>query len=158
MTKIIVVSDTHGGKGVQELFPLMEENDLVFHLGDGYGDLRSFWSENPEKVYLCRGNCDFFSPLPDEGEIEIEGLKIFYCHGHNYGVKSSLSALAEEVKKRGCQIALYGHTHVAKIDEIDGVTLINPGTLRNPVGKGGGYCYLVLHNGKATPVLVGESI
>ena len=57
---------------------------------------------------------------------------------------SGLTALAIEAKRRDCQIALYGHTHNALISEIEGVTLINPGSLRYSVGKGGGYCYLVV--------------
>ena len=138
--------------------PLVAENDYIVHLGDGCGDMRTFWREYPEKVYVCAGNCDFFSPLPAEGELEIEQLKIFYCHGHAYRVKSDLHDLAREAKKRGCDIALYGHTHNALISEIDGVTLINPGSLRAAVGKGGSYCYLVIHGNKATPVIVGESV
>jgi len=159
MKKIIVISDTHGNSnGVQSLRPLVAENDYLIHLGDGSGDIRAFWQEFPDKIYQCRGNCDFFSPLPDEDVIEIENIRIFYCHGHKYGVKSGLSALLAETKKRNCDIALYGHTHVPKITEMDGVTLINPGSLRRPVGEGGGYCYLVIHKENVTPVLVGESV
>lgn len=158
MKKLIVVSDTHGSrKGLDKLKPLIEENDYVIHLGDGAGDLRDIMQTYPEKAYVCAGNCDFFSPLPDEGTLEVEYLKILYCHGHKYGVKRSLEALARETKRQGCDIALYGHTHDPLITQIDGVTLINPGTLRAPVGEGGSYCYLVIHKDKATPVIVGES-
>ena len=159
MKKIIVISDTHGNlSGVESLRSLVAENDYLIHLGDGSGDIRGFWNDYPDKIYQCRGNCDFFSPLPDEEVIEIEGVRILYCHGHKYGVKSGLRALAEETKKRKCGVALYGHTHNAKITETDGVTLINPGSLRRPVEEGGSYCYLVINKDKATPVLVGESV
>lgn len=159
MKKFVIVSDTHGNrKGLESLTPLIAENDYIVHLGDGVGDMREIMSEYPEKVYLCAGNCDFFSPFSQEGEIGVESIKIFYCHGHKYGVKSGLQALAEESKRRGCEIALYGHTHRAKIEEIDGITLINPGALKAPVGKGGSYCYLVVNKDKCTPVLVGESV
>ena len=73
-------------------------------------------------------------------------------------MKSGLDLLAAEAKRRDCDIAPYGHTHTALITQIDGVTLINPGTLRYDVGAGGGYCYLVIHKGKATHVLVGETL
>lgn len=157
MKKLIILSDSHGNtKGIAELLPLMAENDYVIHLGDGGTDMREARSLYPEKVYTCGGNCDFFSPLPDDGELEVEGLKIYFCHGHKYGVKSDLHALALAAKKRGCDIALYGHTHLARIEEIEGVLLINPGNLRRAVGKGGSYCYLVISKGKATPVIVGD--
>ena len=158
MKKLIVCSDTHGRReGLAEILPLIAENDFIVHLGDGAIDMREIRGEYPEKVYACRGNCDPFSPLPEEGELEVEGVKIFFCHGHRYGVKSDLTALAMEAKRRDCQIALYGHTHNALISEIEGVTLINPGSFRFPVEKGGSYCYLVINKDKFTPVLVGES-
>ncbi len=159
MKKIIVVSDTHGNvKAIEKLMPLIAENDYVIHLGDGCADMKQVWQAYPDKVYHCRGNCDGLTPTPSDGEIEIEYLKIFYCHGDRYGVKSDLANLATEAKKRGCTIALYGHTHTADIQVIDGVTLINPGALRKSVGEGGSYCYLVINKDKATPVIVGESV
>ncbi len=157
MKTLLIFSDTHGNaKGVSELLPLIAENDYVVHLGDGWADMREARSFYPEKVYACGGNCDFVSLLPDDGELEVEGVKIYFCHGHRYGVKTQLTSLAMEAKRRGCDIALYGHTHTAQITEMDGVTLINPGSLRYSMGKGGSYCYLVVNKGKATPVLVGE--
>ena len=110
----------------------------------------------PEKTYVCRGNCDFFPALP-EGELEAEGVKIFFCHGLKYRVKSDLSELAREAKRRGCRVALYGHTHRALICEEEGVLLVNPGSLRFPAGEGGSYCYLTVNGSSVYPVLVGES-
>ena len=108
MKKLIIISDSHGNmSGVTGLLPLLSENDYLIHLGAG--DVRELRDAYPERVYVCAGNCDFFSPLPQEGELEIEGVKIYYCHGHKYGVKSGLSNLATEAKARGADIALYGH-------------------------------------------------
>lgn len=157
MKTLVILSDTHGNaNAVADLLPRIAENDYVIHLGDGAGDMRETRSLYPDKVYAVGGNCDFFSLLPQEGELEIECVKIFYTHGHKYGVKDGREKLAAEAKRRGCDIALYGHTHIAMIDEIDGVTLINPGSLRYPAGKGGSYCYLVVNRDKATPVIVGD--
>ena len=158
MKKIIVISDTHGNRaGIDKLKSLFEENDYIIHLGDGAGDVREIMDTYPEKVYFCRGNCDFL-PYPEEGELEIEGCKIFYCHGHKYGVKSGLEGITQEGVRRGADVVLYGHTHRALITQSDNLTLINPGSLKRPVGEGGGYCYLVIHGDKVTPVLVGESV
>lgn len=159
MKKLLIISDTHGSnKGIEKLKPLIAENDYVIHLGDGAGDMREIMRLFPDKTYLCAGNCDFFSPLPDEGIIEVEYLKILYCHGHRYGVKQSLQNLYYAAKEKGCDIALYGHTHNADITQKDGILLINPGSARYPAGEGGSYCYLVINKDKATPVIVGESV
>ena len=158
MKTLVILSDTHGNrKLVEHLGGLFAENDYILHLGDGATDMREVRDLYPDKVYACAGNCDAFIPLPDEGELEVEGVKIFFCHGHRYGVKSNLYALAEEAKRRDCEIALYGHTHTAMILEVNGVTLINPGSMRFAPGKGGSYCYLVVNKDKFTPVIVGES-
>lgn len=157
MKKLIIMSDTHGNRNVAEqMLSRIAENDYVIHLGDGATDMRQVRALFPEKVYACAGNCDMFTPLPDEGELEVEYVKMFFCHGHKYGVKYDLQTLAAEAKRRDCQIALYGHTHIAQITEIDGVTLINPGSMRLEPGKGGSYCYLVINKDQFTPVIVGE--
>ncbi len=158
MKKLIVISDTHGSiKAVESLLPLVAENDYIVHLGDGVGDLRVVARAYPEKAFFCSGNCDFLAPYPEEGVLEIERIRIFYCHGHKYGVKrGDLRALAEAAKTRDCTVALYGHTHAADISQIDGVTLINPGSLRTPIQKGGNYCYLVVEKDRAIPTLVGN--
>ena len=159
MKKLIVLSDTHGKKqGAQALLPRIAENDYVIHLGDGAREALDLLDEYPDKTYFCAGNCDFAPHFPLEGVLEVENVKIYYCHGHRYGVKSCLDGLAAEAKRRGCQIALYGHTHSPLITEIDGVTLICPGSLRYKVNEGGSYCYLVIEKDKATPVLVGASV
>ncbi len=159
MKKLIVLADSHGNrKAVDALLPLVAENDYVVHLGDGAGDMKGLSELYPDKVYRCAGNCDFFSPLPEEGVLEVERVRIFYCHGHKYGVKRDLFALAEAAKARDCEIALYGHTHVADIRKIEGVTLVNPGTMRYPVDCGGSYCYLIIHKNEITPVLVGDRL
>ena len=159
MKKIIVISDSHGNaKEVSALTPLIAENDYFIHLGDGVGDIRELRDLYPDKAYFCAGNCDYCPQYPTEGVLEADGVRIFYCHGHKYGVKQELLTLALAAKARGCEVALYGHTHEAKITELEGVTLINPGTLRYGVGKGGSYAYLVAHQGKITPVIVGGGL
>ena len=99
MKTIVVISDTHGHRaGIEKLKPLFAENDYIIHLGDGASDMRDIVNAYPEKTFVCQGNCDFFSALP-EGELEVEGVKIFFCHGHKYRVKADLSALAEEAPR-----------------------------------------------------------
>ena len=153
MKTFVILSDSHGRnrRRLQEMEPLFAENDYIVHLGDGSADLREVFSRYPEKTYLCRGNCD---PCYGEEEIVIgaEGLSVLCCHGHRYGVKSGLTRLAARAKELGCEVALYGHTHRAGIESVDGVLCVNPGAFGEYAEPS--YCYLVLHRGKATPTLV----
>lgn len=152
MKTFVILSDSHGKvKAVEKLMPLFAENDYIIHLGDGSSDMRGILSTYPEKVYICRGNCDF-SFGAEEYVIEAEGCSILCCHGHRYGVKSGLQRLAAHAKELGCSIALYGHTHRAAIEEEEGVLCINPGAAGSYADAS--YCYLVLHNKKVTPTIV----
>lgn len=152
MLSCIVLSDSHGRlANVKKIAPLFEENDMVIHLGDGSSDLREFSRDNPQKTIVCKGNCDFSYGL-EEYVLEEEGVRVFCCHGHKYGVKSGLERLAARAKELGCDVALYGHTHRASNETVDCVTCINPGSAGDFVSPS--YCYLALHRGKVTAVFV----
>lgn len=152
MKTFVILSDSHGRRGaVDRVRPLFSENDYIVHLGDGSADMRSAVDAFPEKCYVMRGNCDF-AYGEEECVIEAEGMRILCCHGHRYGVKSGLERLALRAKEKDCDIALYGHTHVASVETVNGVLCVNPGSLGAYADPS--YCYLVLHCGKATPTLV----
>ncbi|MDE6058540.1 MAG: metallophosphoesterase [Clostridia bacterium] len=152
MKTFVILSDSHGRKrAVEKLRPLFAENDYIIHLGDGSFDLRETFSEYPDKTYIIKGNCDA-AYGEDECVIEAEGISLFCCHGHRYGVKTGLTRLAARAKELGCEVALYGHTHRAEVQEVDGVLCINPGSAGSYSDPS--YCYLVLHDKKITPTLV----
>lgn len=152
MKTFLILSDSHGRrKAIEKISPLAAENDFIVHLGDGAGDVRELMREYPEKVYSLKGNCDGFGG-EEECVIEAEGLSIFCCHGHKYGVKGGVSRLAARAKELDCEIALYGHTHRAAIEEVGGVLLINPGAAGSYSDPS--YCYLVIHNRKPTATIV----
>ena len=136
----------------------MEENDYVVHLGDGFFDFRSYYHQWPKKAYAVCGNCDGGIPLPTEEILEIEGSRVLCCHGHEYGVKGGLSRLAYRAQELACNVVLYGHTHSAAIDELGGVTLVNPGSLKYALELGGSYAYLVFNGRKVTAVIVGNPL
>ena len=150
---MIVLSDSHGRarRELEKLRPLFAENDYIVHLGDGSSDLREILRAYPEKTFLCKGNCDF-SFGAEELVIEAEGLRILCCHGHRQSVKSGIERLAAYARSKDCDIALYGHTHLAEVRELEGVLCINPGALGSYSDPS--YCYLVLNRGKATHTLV----
>lgn len=156
MKTMVVISDTHGNKKyLAKLKPLFAENDYIVHLGDGANDMLEFYREYPEKVFVCNGNCDFGGSriAMDEWKEEIEGHTVLMCHGHKYGVKSGLERLAQRAKECGADIALYGHTHMAAQDNIDGVTLINPGAL-SYTSAAPSYCYIVFTRAKIVATIV----
>ena len=153
MKKIIVVSDSHGNRqALDALDGIFAESDYIIHLGDTSSDGGYIRSKYPDKTVVINGNCEIMSVGEREKILNIEGVNIFACHGHRYSVKSTLLRLAERAKEVDCPLALYGHTHEAKESEIDGITLLNPGTLSRYSQKS--YLYLVINGNKFTQKIV----
>ena len=130
MKTIVAISDTHGNvKAVEGLYGLFSECDYIVHLGDGYRDMKTLYQEFGSKIYQVDGNCDVtVSPLK-YFILEVEDVKILLTHGDMFGVKISLTRLADFALKNDCRVALYGHTHQADVQTVNGVTLVNPGSL-----------------------------
>ncbi len=136
--KLVVFSDSHGN--IRDMIDIVKQrkSDIyaVIHLGDCMKDADALSREFPlMPVCTVSGNCDgfFLSEMCDtEKTVEFAGVKIFVCHGHSCGVKASRDTLAYKAKNKGAKLALYGHTHVAKCENIGGITVLNPGSISCP--------------------------
>ncbi|MDE6557892.1 MAG: metallophosphoesterase [Clostridia bacterium] len=147
MKTITVVSDTHGNlSALQKLFPVFDESDYIIHLGDTSSDGQYIRRKFPDKTYLLNGNCDPVKLGESELVLDIEGVKIFACHGDRYGVKRGYDNIAYKAEQEGCKVALFGHTHAPIEKTVGEITLFNPGTLRRYAPNT--YLYLVIANGK----------
>lgn len=104
--------------------------DAVIHCGDGSLDTQTIIRDFPElPVYQVAGNCDFDPTLPFTLTVELGGVRILITHGHSYGVRNGdLDRLAYAAEEAGALIALYGHTHRAKVNTVGTVTVLNPGS------------------------------
>ncbi len=106
--------------------------DLIIHLGDVTDDADVMEAILDREVRRVPGNCDYAFGNPHEIIFETGGCKLLAVHGHAHGVKRGLSRLADEAVRKGANIALYGHTHVAKEETLGGVHLFNPGSAALP--------------------------
>ncbi|CAD2075323.1 YfcE family phosphodiesterase [Phocicoccus pinnipedialis] len=120
--KVLIVSDNHREKNIIEKLSKTIPADYYIHLGDS-----EFISNDVElKSYLTvLGNVDFDRTYQRHGQLE----NIFYTHGHMFGIKHDRSTLAEKAQGVGAKYALYGHSHVAKVEKINDVYCINPGSI-----------------------------
>ena len=149
--RVLIVSDTH--KKHENLITIMEKErpfDRMIHLGDaeGYEDYIAELAGCP--LDIVAGNNDFFSDLPREDEILLDGHKIMVPHGHNYGVSLDLYGVSEEAAARGCEIVCFGHTHKPVVEKKNGVLVINPGSLSFPrqEGRRPSYAVMELYKGE----------
>lgn len=150
--RIVVMSDSHRQFGpIQRIIEAQPDADMFIHLGDGQQECENIPIFYPDKkFYYLKGNCDFSFDFHDFLVIPIDNQhRIFAAHGHKYGVKSSNTALLEAAYQNGCDIALYGHTHVRYNNYENGIHILNPGSCSCPRdGMKPSYAFIDIVDGK----------
>ena len=143
--RVLIVSDTHGHEENLERI-LTEKGPFqhLIHLGDveGQEDYIEVIAGCP--VHIVAGNNDFFSDLPREEDFWIKNYHIFITHGHYYGVSVGTDRLCEKAAFRNAKVAMYGHTHRPEIEEKNGITILNPGSLSYPRQIGRKPSYIIM--------------
>ena len=128
--KILVLSDSHGSR--ENMLRAVEKSSpgLIIHLGDCVRDTEVLEREYPGiPLYRVRGNCDLASQYPESGIEEIDGVRIFFAHGHRHNVKMNMDSFCNSVYFSGCALGLYGHTHRARWQQVGNMELLNPGSI-----------------------------
>ena len=128
-----LISDTHipdRAKEIpQKVFDAFSEVDLILHAGD-LTSLKVI--EDLEKiapVIAIQGNMDRVNGinLPVAKVIEAEGLKIGIAHGEVYP-RADTQQLLYLAKQLDVNILVTGHSHQPKIEQVEDVILLNPGS------------------------------
>lgn len=143
--KVLVFSDSHGDiTRMKEVIERTSGIEMVIHLGDLVKDaekIRDIYKEL--KIEYIAGNNDWFSVIPKEKVLNIEGKRIFITHGDIYGVKNNYSRIIKKGQELGVDLVLFGHTHLPYENYVDNLILINPGSITLPVSSSGPtYCIL----------------
>lgn len=144
--KILIVSDTHGQlREFREVLKRTRPLDYLIHCGDTEGQDELIRSDAACPCAIVRGNNDFFTDAERSLVVELGGCRFFVTHGHNLGVSMGTERLREEAKARGCNVAVFGHTHRPCLDQSDpSLTVMNPGSLAYPRQDGREPSYIVV--------------
>ena len=143
--KILIVSDTHGrhsafDKALKEAGKI----DALVHLGDTEGGKDYIEAVCGCPAYVLAGNNDFFSDNLREMEVVFGTKKAFMTHGHYYYVSLGPERIIEEGKMRNADIVMFGHTHKPFLEMIDGMIVLNPGSLSYPRQEGRKGSYIMM--------------
>lgn len=132
--KIIVVADTHSSVSyIIDAINNTEGVSKVIHLGDCVSDARVIQENVDVPVIMVRGNNDYFDKdVPLDKIIYVEGHKILLTHGHKYNVYFGPQRLYFRAMELGCDMVLYGHTHIFEDICVGDVRIINPGSVSLP--------------------------
>ncbi|MBQ0065528.1 MAG: YfcE family phosphodiesterase [Firmicutes bacterium] len=122
--KIVVISDTHGTNEILDQLREKYEDAYAFvHCGDLEEDPRYY-----DRWVFVRGNNDYYSGFKDIAMFKAGKHKIYIEHSHMCPYRKRTEALARKAKDKGCDIVLYGHTHCSKIEMVNDILTINPGS------------------------------
>lgn len=125
--KILITSDIHRDlKGLNRVLQKVKEYD--YHLDAGDSNLTVEYL-NKKNILSVKGNTDFFIKLPIHRIVNINNKKILIVHGHTLNVKLYLNNLYSYAKRLNVDICIYGHTHKQLLEEKDGITFLNPGSV-----------------------------
>ena len=108
MTKILVMSDSHGHVTAIKNAVRREKPDVVIFLGDCVPDMLEAAEDFPGLDVRCvRGNCDASPVAPDRMRTNVGGVEILAVHGHAEGVKLGLLRLSLAAEEAGCRAAFF---------------------------------------------------
>lgn len=137
--ELVIVSDSHGRNETLDYVLQQHPNAYAYiHCGDIDTDPGSY----PQFVTVG-GNNDIFYDYPDEQILNVGTHRIYITHSHLFMYSHRAEQMAQTAKRLSCDIVCYGHTHVAADETVDGIRLINPGSLwRSRDGRGPSYALI----------------
>lgn len=145
--KILLISDTHGNlEDTHAILARYPDMDAYIHLGD-----IGFSCKELSKFQIVKGNHDTDTKLLNKHKFHFERRHIICIHGNIFDDETMQEVmnmhdvssdklmelcmytlykkLAAYAKRKGCDTMFFGHTHHQCMEEIDGVVLINPGSV-----------------------------
>lgn len=132
--KIAILGDIHFPGRADDLpddfFEMIieEDPDLIVYTGDLDSEetLRAIKSLG-KKTLIVKGNVDYID-LPEKEIIEVENIRILVFHSSEIKPRGDPKKILKVAKEEGCDIVIFGHTHLPLLKFMDGVLLINPGS------------------------------
>ena len=128
-----LISDTHipdrARQIPEKVLESFENVDLIIHAGDLTTRAVIDELEKIAPVVAIQGNMDRVAglDLPKAQVIEAEGMKIGVAHGEVYP-RADTQQLLYFAKELNANILVTGHSHQPKIEQVEDVLLLNPGS------------------------------
>lgn len=148
-TRVGVIADTHCPEFVDRMparvFEVLDGVEIILHAGDIDGEETLAALRRLAPVEAVRGDHDrSLVALPESREVMVEGKRIVIVHGHrsrwleepntllwtlSLGYFRPHRGLPRALQRRfpDADAIVYGHTHRARAETLDGVLLFNPG-------------------------------
>jgi putative phosphoesterase len=125
ITRVGLVSDTHGVLPPR-VFVALAGVTRILHAGDIGSSAVLDDLARIAPVTAVRGNTDvdyeLALRLPSFSVTDVDGVRFALTH-----IKGRAIGL-EDARRRGCDVYVYGHTHISAVTDDDGLWVVNPGS------------------------------
>lgn len=147
MTRLGIVSDTHG-RLPDQLLELLQGVEQIIHAGDIGRQEVIKRLEAVAPVTAVTGNVDWGGLLdrlyPRMLSFTVEGCRIFVKH-----IGDKPAQWSHSLPQPRPNVAICGHSHIALLEEYDGVLYINPGSAgQSRFGRGLSMAILTIEAGR----------
>jgi putative phosphoesterase len=145
--KLVLMSDSHFYREAPELIRRKYPDiSCKVHCGD-----IMMPADMMKGFTAVQGNMDFMSDYPFESVLEIDRFRILVKHGHDLfsGAFPDYRGLARYARQGGFQAVFFGHSHLYYDGKIEGVRLLNPGSVwRSRDGSPATYMIVEIKDGE----------
>ncbi len=123
--KVVLMSDSHGrNRNIDMIMDIEKDADMFLHCGDIECDELTY-----PFMKTVRGNNDYYGDYPEMIKLVLGTHRVLMLHSHHVFSRDRMKAMSVLAKQEECDMVFYGHTHVAKDTMVEGIRLINPGSL-----------------------------
>jgi putative phosphoesterase len=157
MIKALVISDTHGKQDwLRQIIKDEKPFDVLICAGDLEDDINGVLGPVDYHIHVVKGNCDYGSDAPYEKIFRLGDRTVLLLHGHLCGGAHTnpgwdMNRMVYYAEEKGCDMMIYGHTHVPDIRTLDdGFIILNPGSMTLPrqVDRRRSYMVLMIEDNK----------
>lgn len=141
--KVAVFSDSHGNVDyLKNVISWLREKgvDLIIHLGDDFDDADIFKDTGIKLIRVPGVFSHYYQDpaIPNRLVETLEGWRVLITHtssSHSHDRPEDLKP-EDLLAKQEIDIMLYGHTHIPKVEKVEGILWINPGHGKTDDKKG----------------------
>jgi putative phosphoesterase len=120
--------------------------DARFVQGNADRNLVTTFDADPAAARISQAQRDFLAGFETTVGLQVDGVgRVLFCHGSPRSDEEMMTSATPEKRLRelvagaGADVVVCGHTHIPFDRTVDGVRVVNPGSVGMPYGRPGAF-------------------